>query len=134
MTYQTLLHRINEDLSNNPELLRACKEVLDEVNSKPKNNFRHVTYSKFAEISGSHLDREDVASLTRYLCGDRVKLFNLNFEYIDADTDANFILDEENSRSVVKENAIAHPLTGELIENASKNVFVFFSMNDQVNF
>ena len=130
MSYQKLVHKIRKDLAHNSSLQIACLNVLKEVQSKSEDSLRHVTYNNLSDLSGLPCINDNFAHLISYLCGDRIELFNLNMEYISLE-DEQFILDDENIRALVSENRIAHPKTGELINDARDNVFIFFSINSK---
>ncbi|MDP2561411.1 hypothetical protein [Psychrobium sp. 1_MG-2023] len=133
MTCQILLRNVEEDLKDSPIVQQACADIIDVVcSTKDKHSFRHLTYSSLINMANCQLQDEEVANVVRYLCGDRIQLLKLRLEYIAPELELSFILDDENSRSFSQEGAIAHPKTGQVIEDVENNIFVFFTLNESV--
>lgn len=126
MNYQKLVDIAKQDWKSRPNLAEACERLINAVNERPSHKFRHMTFSNIKTLSGVELEPSDVVLVTQYLCGDKVRLFDAGFEYI-TDED-NFILDDDNSHFAMTENAIAHPITGDVIYNVKSNVYMFFTL------
>lgn len=130
MSYQKLLETVRTDWENMPDLARACEMVIEKISQKDAESLQHLTFASINQLSESTLEPNDVVRITQYLAGERVGLFNTGFEYIGPE--GQFILDDENSHYAYHENAIAHPQTGQLIEDVKNDVFMFFSVNGGV--
>ncbi|EPM5497405.1 hypothetical protein ACTM7A_001341 [Vibrio fluvialis] len=130
MSYQKLLETVRTDWENMPKLAKACEMVIEKISTRKAESLQHLTFASINNMSESTLDPNDVVRITQYLAGERIGLFKTGFEYIGREGE--FILDSENSYYAYYENVIAHPQTGQLIEDVKNEVFMFFSVNEEV--
>ncbi|MGC4734075.1 hypothetical protein [Providencia hangzhouensis] len=131
MSSQQLIDLVKQDWSGQPEIAQACENVIKNIISeKNAEVFRHLTFLAIQKLTDSALTSEDIVRLTQYLSGERVGLFSAGFEYIGLH--GQFVLDADNSRYAYFENKIAHPVTGDVINDVKDNVFMFFALNDGV--
>ncbi|MBB1428743.1 hypothetical protein H5181_20155 [Shewanella sp. SG44-2] len=126
MNYLKLVDTAKKDWESRPNLAEACERLINAVHGMAPNKFRHMTFSYIKNLSGVDLESTDVVLVTQYLCGDRIRLFDAGFEYI-TDTE-NFILDDDNSYFAMTENAIAHPISGDVIHDVKSDVYMFFTL------
>lgn len=130
MSYEKLVEFAYQDWGPDSAIARAIESVLKNVSTKEASAYEHLTFSSINKLADSKLDPQETVLLAQYLSGPRVGLLSAGFEYI-SDSES-FILDKDNRRFIDTDNAIEHPRTGEVIENAKESVFMFFSLNAEV--
>lgn len=136
MNYQKLLKVAKQDLEYRPDLSEACSNVLvslfeGELSRIVAKKRLHLTFGSIRKASKVDLTANQVVDLTQYLCGSRMNLFDVGFEYIS--DDEQFVLSEENSVLANQEDMLAHPRTGALIYDVQDKVYMFFTMRDSLH-
>lgn len=126
MNYLKLVEIAKSDWESSPELAIACEKFIVAAHKTKPSKLQHMTFSGIRDLISMDLNPDDIVRITQYLCGERVNLLEAGFEYISDDEE--FILDKDNCHYAFSENAIAHPITGRIIHNVKKDVYMFFNL------
>lgn len=127
MSYQKLLKTVKADLEQYPKYARACELIITKIQKKDAAAWQHLTFSTLNDLSEKTLNPDEVVQVAQYLSGEKIKLFKPGFEYIGIH--GQFILDRDNSYYAIQENRIAHPVSGEEINDISDSVFMYFTLS-----
>ncbi|WP_137168936.1 hypothetical protein [Marinomonas sp. FW-1] len=129
MTYDEMIRIAYVDWGDESPIAAACENIVKRIREGTPDSFSHLTFTSIHRISKLDLSRDQLICLVQYLSGERVPLFKVGFEYIGENE--SFILDSENSYYAKTEGAIAHPETGEVIENVKADVYMFFYISSR---
>ena len=117
------------DLSGDPELLRVCLAILNYIYSQPKQNLQHITFGELSRIANLK-NTQDVIPASRYLMGDRASLLVPKFEFIEDDFIDDVTLNEVAEAK--KTDVFYHPIKGELVEDFESKLFMYFTINPEI--
>lgn len=100
--------------------------LLDIVEKLPQKEAVGKAYSvgKVRKLVKTDIPNEQILAALNYLTTSRAGLFKTSWFLMDEDYSIELETDE--FASVMSHNQIAHPETGEIIENAKEHVFLLF--------
>ncbi|BDA76001.1 hypothetical protein CAL7716_101670 (plasmid) [Calothrix sp. PCC 7716] len=121
---KSLETQIYEDWGSNPES-EICIALLNYLLRIPMDRSCHITFGSLKiAINNEHTDVE-LLKAVQYLCGDRTKLLEVNFELIENEENI-FSLSKSDVAAARKTGMLIHPETGEIIEDFEEKVFMYF--------
>jgi hypothetical protein len=112
---------VEQDFPENPAFIRACAHVISFIESKPLPELRHLTFGFLSLLIENH---ELVSSVIAYLAGDRARLLDMRFEFIDEDEIYNISPEEINEARMG--GGFIHPTTGKSVENFEHYIYIYF--------
>lgn len=121
---ELIINQIYEDWGNNPQS-QICISLLNYLLGIPTDRQCHITFGSLKiVIDKNHTDVE-LLKAVQYLCGDRTKLLEINFELIE-DEENIFPLSKSEVKIAQKTGELIHPETGQIINNFEEKVFMYF--------
>ncbi|MBW4597640.1 MAG: hypothetical protein KME46_33250 [Brasilonema angustatum HA4187-MV1] len=121
---ELIVNQINEDWGNKPQS-QICISVLNYLLDTSTENRSHITFGSLKiAVNNQHTDIELLKAI-QYLCGERTKLLEINFEFIQ-DEENIFPLSNTEVKIAKETGELIHPETGEIINNYEEKVFMYF--------
>lgn len=121
----------SSDWEENPVMSSYCSQVLSYLIKNNFNDVRHLTHASFINLLNPTPSSKDLIAMVRYLSGSQVDVLETNFELID-DNDECFVLTKNELSTLMQEGILAHPESGELLEDPTEKVFMFFSPSEKI--
>jgi hypothetical protein len=118
------IHLIKTDFVSRPEVAIACKSVVDYLTSQPEQNLRHLTFGDIFRIVTQNSGQDLTSIAIAYLSGDRARVLDMRFEFIDGDDISEVSLEE--LKDAQKTKVFIHPELGTEVEEFEKHIFVYF--------
>lgn len=118
--------RFEEDWGKSSLQFSVCVKILEYLLSRPINQLKHLTYGSLKLAIGENRSDIHILQAIQYLCGDRASILSLHFEFID-ENEQSFDLDDDEVKHAQKTGKLAHPKTGENIENFEDQVLMYFT-------
>jgi hypothetical protein len=115
-----------EDWGESSPQFNVCKRIFDYLLSRPFEQITHLTFSVLRKVIGKEYSNVEILKVIPYLCGDRVHILSLHFEFVD-ENDNYIELEDEEVRQAKNTGKLVHPRTGEYIEDFENKVFMYFT-------
>ncbi len=131
LTDNQVRERLAEDWGDGSPQFFACVKIFEYLRSRPIEQLKHLTLGGL-KISINHdvLDT-DLLLATQYLCGERVPVLALHFEFLDEDDNYHEI-SRGDMYFAEKYGRMVHPVSGEFIENYDENIFIYFTPGELI--
>jgi hypothetical protein len=122
MTYLTkdqLLFQIREDWHDRPSQILLCETIFAKLVSENEDRFDLEGLRKNLQ-----LDKKELIKVLPYLTGDRTKLLDICFEFIE---DGNiYSLSHADISIAHKQGVFLHPIEREPVEDFDSKIFMYF--------
>lgn len=115
---------IRTDFISRPEVARACTSVVNYLISEPEQNLRHLTFGDIFRVVTQSTGQDFTSAAIAYLSGDRARILDMCFEFIDGDDI--FEVSAEEVKDAQNTNVFIHPDSGVAVDEFEKHVFVYF--------
>lgn len=129
MNKAAVIAKIYRDLSEDPELLRACENVVSHFYSQKIENLRHITFASLGRAAGLKSAAEAVP-IAEYLSSHRVRLLDKCY-FLVVDDDE-FEIPIEDVWLANAEHVLYHPETGEEVPEFEKSLYMYFTINQGI--
>ncbi len=119
---------LREDLNRNPELLRACESVVNQLAKCHPSEWLHITFgmlSRLAELP----EAIDAVPIAQYLSSSRAQLLKRCFMLIIEEEE--FEIDDETAEEALRTHVLYHPHIGEPINDFEKALHVYFTVSER---
>ncbi len=121
---ELIIEQIYEDWGDNSQS-EICISVLNYLLDISIDHQCHITFGSLKiAVDEQHTDIELLRAV-QYLCGERTKLLEINFEFIQDDENI-FPLSNTEVKIAQKTGELIHPETGEIINDFEEKVFMYF--------
>lgn len=123
---------IKHDWRDNGRLIEICLRILDYV-YKGANIYTHISFGSLNQLLEGKFSEVEILKAIQYLCGDKVEVLDINFEFID-DDDTSYQIVKENVAEAIKTGYFVHPITGDVLEKAEfeSKIFSYFTPTDSL--
>lgn len=124
MEKAALLARIERDLAQEPELMRACSAVVSFLETQPPEILQHLTFASLGRAAGLRSAIEAVP-VAEYLSSSRIDVLEKCFVLVFGNDEV-----EIPNEQVWEANAtrvLYHPDTGEEVPDFEKFLYMYFA-------
>jgi len=121
---QKITENINEDWSDSKSISDICVKILDFISRKPLVQLEHMTQGSLKSAIRNQYSDADFLSAVQYLAGSKVSLLEIKFEFIE--DDFIFQIDDSVIKEAIRDGYLAHPSSGELVDDFEEKVFLYF--------
>jgi|688.fasta_scaffold298379_3 hypothetical protein len=125
-----IISYFEEDWGISSPQFSVCENIFNYLLSRPLSQLKHLTHGSLKIAIGEHLSDADFIKAIQYLCGDRVHVLSIHFELME--NNDYFQLDYDDIRDAQNTGRLAHPETGEYIENFEDRVLMYFTPGSKV--
>ena len=124
---QKLIAELKVELSKFP-FAEIGVNLAEKVLNLPEKSAQLLTYNTLMKlVSKDKLDEEFVAAIN-YLASSKLAILKVHALFID-DNDDEYELSDEEFQDFLTTHTVVHPITGDLLENATDFVYPYYSLS-----
>lgn len=123
LSKELIMTQIYEDWGDSPQS-EICVALLNYLIHLSIDKQYHITFGSLKIVIGNKYTNVDLLKAVQYLCGDRIKLLDINFELLE--DEEFFPLSKSDVSDAKKTGELVHPQTGEIVEDFEEKVFMYF--------
>ncbi|MBD2167325.1 hypothetical protein H6G04_23320 [Calothrix membranacea FACHB-236] len=120
---ELIIKQIYEDWGDSLQS-EICVKLLDYLTQLPIDKQYHITFGSLKMVIGNKYTNIDLLKSVQYLCGDRTKLLDINFELLE--DEVFFKLSNSDVIDAKKTGELVHPETGDIVDDFEEKVFMYF--------
>jgi hypothetical protein len=121
---QAVFEQIQQDWSNEDDLVRDCQRVVTYLSGLPLQSRRSISFAMLAAAS-PEISTSNVIRIADYFTSARMHL--LSKQYVLILDDDEFLMTLDEISEARKTGVMYHPEIGEEIPNYDESLFLFFS-------
>lgn len=126
MEHERVIEGINNGWGDST-VTRLCKSLVDEVYSLQPQATRSLSYHTLLGLVNEREISQDFLAAMNILTSSEFAIFNVKGYFVD-DAEQSYELSDADFESVVCNNELVHPETGELVDNPAEKVSPFFEL------
>jgi hypothetical protein len=127
MSVAELKKQVASNWQSVPDVVELCSKILDFMASTPPERLRMLTFRSFANATHRAKIDTDLLTAIQILSSSRLAVLDVKALYVGDDVDeAGLLLSDEEFAHAQKTGELAHPETGELVEDAGAHILPFF--------
>ncbi|MDW9593792.1 hypothetical protein GOA63_16425 [Sinorhizobium meliloti] len=126
--FQAIEKAIQERWAGDPAAGMCCA-ILDYAVSKPDETSVMLTFGDFSKLTGASFDQEELQRAIAILVS-RYSALEMRLIFFD-EKDGPLYLDKEEQSDFVKTGTLAHPHSGEIVQDAKDRIFPYYIAQPQ---
>jgi len=120
---ESIVAQIYEDWGEKPQS-QICIVLLNYLTHLPKGKHYHITFGSLKVVIGNSYTNTDLLKAIQYLCGDRTRLLDTNFELLEDERAVP--LSHSDIEIAQATGELIHPKTGYTVKNFEEKVSLYF--------
>lgn len=127
MYKEQAIARIQEDLGQRPEVLGACRAIVEFLAHEPPAHLRRLSFGMLSRAAGLN-EVSDVLPAVQYLTSGRLYLLHPKYVLIFNDDEEE--LEPEEIAEARRTQVLSHPSLGEPIPDFERFVHMYFTLTE----
>lgn len=125
---KSAISKIRSDWGSQPQS-EICISVLDYI-TRSSVPLTHITFGSIRRVVGKNFLDEEILDSLQYLCGDRVHLLEVGFEFSDNPNSSPVDITPSEINEANSTGQLLHPETGKLIDDFEDKVYIYFQTSE----